>query len=64
MSSIYCSLFFYLYSYYYYRIIIFKKTFIFLWRRGAFFGSRGGYEVPLFYLPNTGDGLKVPDYDW
>lgn len=32
---------------------------------GAFFGVAGGWERPMFYIPELKDKLKVPEnYDW
>ena len=32
---------------------------------GAFFGVAGGWERPMFYIPDVGDDVKVPaEYDW
>lgn len=32
--------------------------------QGAFFGSTGGWERPLFFVPEMGESLRVPEYDW
>lgn len=33
-------------------------------RQGAFYGVSGGVEAPRFYMPEFGEDLRVPEYDW